>query len=81
MNLRAFNNLTNDQQLIEVIGSGTFLLERERNGFSAQLFELFGFYVEIYFQQPSNKVLLVQGFDQPSKLEPYLEVVDISQLV
>lgn len=81
MNLSTFNDLPNDQRLIEVIDSGTFLLETERCGVLAQLFELCGFYVEIYFLQKSNKVLLIQGFDHPSKLDPYLEVVDISELV
>ena len=81
MNLSAFNDLPNDQQLIEVISSGIFLLETERYGHSAQLFELYGFYVEVFFQLRSNKVVMIRAFDHPSRLEPYLEAVDISEVV
>src|SRR6059058_4641783 len=80
MDLCAFNDLSNDLQLIEVIDSGIFLLETERYGISAQLFELYGFYFEIYMPPISNKVVVIQAFDNLLKLGPYLEAVDITQL-
>jgi len=60
---------------------GTFLLKRKSVETYAYLFQVDGFYAEVFFNERNGNILQIKAFDNVDELEPYLEEVDISEIV
>jgi hypothetical protein len=45
------------------------------------LYAFLDYYVEVFRGQENNKIIMIQAFDDTECLEPYLEQIDISELV
>ena len=80
MTLRYFKNLPRKQKKIIVLRTGSFLCEKDYGLIRTMLYQVDGFYVEIYFSKFSKDVLWYRSFDSTKNLHPYLQQIDISNL-
>ena len=58
-----------------------FLEEREDGPFRIMLYQLEGFYVEVYFFKRYNKVAFFKAFSNTADLQPYLQQIDVAELL
>lgn len=80
MTLDEFSRLDDAGQAEELIDRGVFLTERMYKNFSIFLYQLDGFYVEIYHNLRFNVMQGMRSFSEQDDLEPFLESIDISSL-
>lgn len=79
--MKSFSRLKRWQQLDLLKRFAITLVVCERLKFVVSLYELYDFYVEVYTIQESGEVIMVSAFKDTKSLEPYLEQIDISELV
>lgn len=60
---------------------GVFLMERKSLGVSVLLFQLDGFYVEVFYNSASDSINFIKSFNDMDGIEAYLINVDISELL
>jgi hypothetical protein len=77
----------NDFEYMEVLEKtevlstdGIYLARRTDGPFSILLYQLDGFYVELYYNAQQNCLTCIRSFDSVGELAYYLEDVDISDL-
>jgi hypothetical protein len=68
-------------QLNLLNSDGIMLVECRGMRVTMELYSFFDYYVEIFRGQENNKIIMIHAFDDTECLEPYLEQIDISQLV
>jgi len=81
MNFQQFNTLSKEDQQSELLKAGVYLAEREDGPFRIMLYQLDGFYVEVFFFNLYNKVAFLQSFTETDALHPYLSQVDVRQVL
>lgn len=81
MRLQEFNLLSLEQQQNALLRSGVFLGERKDPPLRMMLYQLDSFYVEVYFLSHYHKVGWFKGFDSVEELEPYLEKINVTELL
>lgn len=81
MTLHEFRSTSQYVQKSMIKLHGTFLLKRRTVETYAYLFQVDGFYAEVFFNERSGNILQIKAFDSIDDLEPYLEEVDISEVV
>jgi hypothetical protein len=60
---------------------GAYLdLIRETTGQNIELYALYDYYVEIFFDKASGEPLYLSAFENQKYLEPYLSLIDIDGL-
>ena len=79
MILNEFNALSEYQQANKV-WDGVFLDLRTNASHSILLFDLGGFYVEVYYEHNSNQIVRVKSFKSTKLLTPYLDQMNIKVL-
>jgi hypothetical protein len=77
MTLDRFNSLNDDEKsnalwlkasLIDVIRKGSLTI---------LLYQLYGFYVEVYYNYNRNQIECFQSFNSTDQLEPYLNKISL----
>jgi len=58
---------------------GVFLMARQTEKMKAELFSLYDFYVEIFFDE-SDEPFFIKAFEDVSGLQSYLKLIDIDEL-
>ncbi len=81
MTLQQFNTLCTESQQDTLLKNGTFLAEREDGPFRVMLYQLEGFYVEVYFFKLYHQVAFFKTFESTNALQPYLKTIDVSALL
>ena len=81
MTLHHFNTLNQNKQKETMLERGAFLADRTTEDFITILYQVDGFYVEIIYLRADNKIVLVRSFDSADELQPYLEQIDLSNLL
>ena len=81
MVLEQFNSLSKYEQQDLLLKKGIFIAERFDGPFRIMLYQLDGFYVEVYFFNLYNKVAYFLGYDTTEVLEPYLAQIDVSDVL
>jgi len=81
MIIQQFDTLSKENQQQVLLKEGIFLAEREDGPFRIMLYQLNGFYVEVYFFKLYNKVAFFQTFEDTEVLQPYLDQVDVSNVL
>lgn len=76
-----FNTLHKKAQQEILLAQGMFLTERTDGPFRIMLYQLESFYVEVHFINLYNKVAFFSAFDGLEALEPYLETIDVSNML
>lgn len=80
MTIEQFRSLPKDMQRKMVKHSGAFLFGRTGVGVNVLLYQVDGFYVEIYFDEKMSEAMHLRSFEDTSYLDPYLRMVDVSEL-
>ena len=81
MNVFDFNGLSEKQQLDTLEETGVFIAERQRPFYDIKLYQLEGFYVELYYHTHFNVIVNVNCFSNTDCLEPYLQSIDLDALI
>ncbi len=81
MKLHDFELMTQTEQIDQLYRSGVYLGKR-RDVFSViLLYQLESFYVEIYYRKYRSHVKNLHCFETTELLDPYLEQIDVENLV
>jgi hypothetical protein len=80
MTLNAFTSLSAEDQLFLVHDKGVEIGNREQTLHHIYLYQLYAFYVEIFFRKSDDTIWKVGGFDHPVLLKPYLDQIDLNEL-
>jgi hypothetical protein len=73
-----FQTLDEDLQTQVLALDGVYLelIRRVRN-LNVELYALFTFYVEVFFNRETEEPLYLKAFNRMQNLDPYLELIDI----
>jgi hypothetical protein len=80
MTLYQFNVLSESEQAATLWEIGIYLTDREDHIFKYALYQLEGFYVEVWYHKEFNAIQRLRSFSSVSQLEPYLKRIDISEI-
>ena len=58
---------------------GIFLMARKTEKLKAELFSLYGFYVEIFFDE-EDEPFFIKAFEDANALQPYLNLINVDEL-
>lgn len=75
--LYEFNILPDNEKADTVWENGVFLLNRVVEGNAINLYSLNDFYVEIWYDQPNNKIIKIRSFKSTNPLDPYLDDISL----
>ena len=81
MNVFDFHRLSEKQQLDTLENSGVFIAERDGAFYNIKLYQIEGFYVELYFHTHFNVVVNINCFTNTDCLDPYLESIDLDPFI
>ncbi len=81
MKLQEFRSAPPEVQEKLVKRKGVFLMERKSLGVSVLLFQLDGFYVEVFYNTQTGVVSFVKSFEDMDGIEAYLGRIDISEVM
>ena len=80
MTLEDSARLAIDQQIQHVWGNGRYLLKREGQRTTANLFTVGAFYVEIWYDRDQNSITATTCFDDVQRLDFYLNSISLDGL-
>jgi hypothetical protein len=81
MKLSTFILLNEEQKQSVLLHEGMLLAKRTDPDFMIFLFQLDHYYVEVYGNRVNKKVMEYKAFTQTDQLKPYLETIDIKNLL
>jgi len=73
-------NLLDEMEQAEAVWSGTHIGERHNDQYSILLYQIDGFYVEVYYHRDYNTISKLRSFSSTDQLAAYLGQIDISKL-
>lgn len=76
-----FDMLSISDQESLIFLEGDFIAARQEPEFIVRLFQFETFYVEFYYHQVKESPVSVRSFTDTNKLEPYLDSIDLSDLL
>ncbi|GEO11983.1 hypothetical protein SAE01_44790 [Segetibacter aerophilus] len=76
--LYQYNELSEDERKSLLWSEGAFVGERAVGNLRVALYQLYSFYVEVYYDD--NEIESVRSFCDTSQLEPYLKDIDITSV-
>jgi hypothetical protein len=77
MHLETFNSLEEKERFDVLFEKGVLLLDRNENGCSYLLYQVNGFYIEVWHELYSDTIGGLSAFMSTELLQPYLELMDI----
>ena len=81
MTLQNFRALTQNKQNKKLLTEGVCIAERKTAEVQALLFQIEGFYVEVFFNREGDEVLFSRNFEEVEELTPYLQSIDLSEVL
>lgn len=81
MRISVFRKLSPKNQHELVTRAGVFLWERKSRNFHIYLYQLGGFYVELFFFKENGEFATIKPFDNMDELTPYLKEIDLGYLL
>lgn len=73
----SFKNLTKTEQVIMIINSGKELMTREEEGYIIHLYLLSGFFVELWFELNTKKIVKVESTDRDIIAKSYTKMNEV----
>ena len=80
MTLYEFNMLEKEDQHSAVWNYGTHICERIEGPHKLILYQIFSFYIELYYSFEDNRLTKLRSFSSLKCLDPYLAYIDITNL-
>lgn len=81
LTLLQFNHLSNNDKYALLEEYGTYLdVYRLKAPYKIALFELNGYYVEVWLNQISDELKKAEAFDEYERLDLFLSSIDVSAL-
>ena len=80
MTLYEFNMLEMNDQHSAIWENGTHISVRLEGSHKLILYQIFSFYVELYYSIEENKLTRLRSFSSVKCLDPYLPYIDITNL-
>ena len=71
-----FNGMDDAGKGNAVFREGTFIDNRNEAGFKVQLYRVYSFYVEIFYDAMANEIVRYRSFKSISQLAPYIRLAD-----
>jgi hypothetical protein len=81
MNIDHFTQLSEGDQLKLIHASGIQIAERKSAYCDVKLYQLGGFYIELYHHTHFNVIVNINAFTSLDMLDPYLDSVVIDNLI
>lgn len=81
MTLFEFRVMSNEEQIDLLYQAAVYIGKRKEGRLSVVLYQLDGFYVEVYYYKYRRLVCKVKGFTSTIPLDPYLEQINVEDLV
>lgn len=78
MTLYKYNLLNEQEQSITLWLQGEFIADRREHNYSILLYQIYSFYVEVWYEGKKNEIYKFRCFSSIQQLEPYLSKIDIS---
>jgi len=60
---------------------GNYLAQRNCGDCKVFLYQTQGFFIEVFYSPQGQKVLMINAFDKPIGLDPYLEKISLDDLI
>jgi hypothetical protein len=77
-----FQALNEDMQTQLLSLDGVYLdLNRSKGRYHIELYALYNFYVEIFFERSTEEPMYLKAFQKMKSLDPYLEMIDIGEIL
>lgn len=80
MTLLQFAGLNIDRQVDVIKQEGAFLSVRNETGIDVILYQIGGFYAEVFFEAANGDKLHIKSFDDTEALDAYLDEINLSDL-
>lgn len=80
MNLMEFKQLSERKQHHLISKKGVLLSERNTKSFLVFLYQIEGFYIEMFFYKENGVFATLKSFDNLDELSPYLNEINLSFL-
>ena len=82
LSFNEFQSLNEDMQTQLLSLDGVYLdLNRSKGKYHIELYALYNFYVEIYFDRLTEEPLYLKAFHKMKGLDFYLEMIDIGEIL
>ncbi|MDX5435760.1 MAG: hypothetical protein LPK03_01100 [Pontibacter sp.] len=81
MNLSHFNRKPLEQRAYITVKHGVYLAVRYRSQYIIRLYHVDGIFAEVWYEPRRNKFVLARALCNSVGLQPYLEMIDISELL
>jgi hypothetical protein len=78
--LTDFNTMTFEQKCDVITLGAAYLMHRTIGETKVFLYYVDGFYIEVFYSSKSAKVLMMNGFENPIGLDPYLDIISLGSL-
>lgn len=75
-----FDQLSEASQTDMIFESGAFVGRRTAGFHTVLLFQIEGFYTEIYYHSHFNVIIRIESFSDMERLEPYLDSIELASL-
>lgn len=81
MTLLQFNEMTEDQQAFILEQYGVCISARDHKKDKLLLYQVDAFYVEVYFDPPTQSIKKMKSFASTDELEPYLINISLKDVI
>ena len=76
-----FDQLSEASQTDVIWEEGVFLARRTKGFYSIILFQIEGFYTEVFYHSHFNVIIKIESFSDTERLEPYLDCISLHALL
>ena len=81
ISLYEFNVLTDFEKTQVVLENDTNLKTRKEEGYIVNLYSLPDFYVEVWYDEESNRINKIRSLKSIDQLGPYIDGIDLGQVL
>ena len=81
MTLQEFAELPDEEKTSLLYQHGTYIGKRKLSTTTVVLYQLDGFYTEVYYRQYRRIIERMSCFSTTARLDPYLTEIDVEHLV
>ena len=79
--LYEYNLMSIDEKAHLLWDSGEFLLSNKTTNSATNLYSFSDFFVEVIYSNELNKIIDIKTFKNDTRLEPYLDLINVSKLL